>query len=115
MTRLVATTYPLSDVPFARRVRETLAEHAWDLESEEGVALLEALLRVSYPVATIVSTSAVAPYGGIVVAQLLEIHRDGDSSPQRTSIAAFAATRPEQAEGPALGTASVALAARRSP
>jgi len=53
VTRVLAVCIPATDDSFGERVRSVVARHTVDLESPEGVALMQALLRERFPFATV--------------------------------------------------------------
>lgn len=79
MTRVVATCSPTSDAGFAERVGRVVAQDRWDLGSPAGIALVETVLRQSYPMAAIVSRGGVW-LGGVLRAVRLEAFRDGSEA-----------------------------------
>jgi len=72
-----ATTFPASDASFAAYVRQVLGARRWDLQSPEGRALLQALLRHSYPVATVIAREQLVPDGRLALATVVAVYRDG--------------------------------------
>ena len=53
MDRAIAVCVPADDPVFGERVRLIVSQDRWDLGEAEGAALLEALLRRTYPSATV--------------------------------------------------------------
>jgi hypothetical protein len=86
MTRVLAVCFPPTDVSFGERVRHVVERGRWDLASPEGIALMQALLRESYPM-TIVLSRDVRLEGGWRSTLVLEVHRDGPTGPDETRIA----------------------------
>lgn len=66
---------PASDVGFAERVRHVVAQDRWDVDSPEGIALVEAVLRQSYPLATVHGHGVSAAHRRRTV--VLDVFRDG--------------------------------------
>ncbi len=76
MNDIVALCFPTSDADFRARVRAFLDAGSWELDSPEGVALLQALLRESFPVAAVVHRPhEVMP--GVRIPRVVEVYRDG--------------------------------------
>lgn len=76
MTRILPVCLPASDVGFAERVRRVLSQDRWDLDSAEAIALMQAVLRQSYPMATVLSHDGVWA-GGQRRTVVLDVYRDG--------------------------------------
>lgn len=76
MSPVEAICVPASDVTFGDRVRGLIRNEHWDLQSPEGIGLMQTLLRGSYPNATVLpremerSETLAAPI-------MLEVLRDG--------------------------------------
>ena len=62
--RVLAACNPKSDAGFAERVRRVVAQDQWDLGSPEGIALVQAVLRQSYPMAAVLSRGGLWSGGG---------------------------------------------------
>lgn len=77
MTSVVAVCLPASDVGFGERVRHVVSRERdqWDLDSPAGIALLQAILRETYPSATVLSHGVSA--GGRRRTVVLDVYRDG--------------------------------------
>jgi hypothetical protein len=80
--RVLAVCFPASDIGFGERVRNVVAQKPWDLRSPEGQALLQTILRESYPYAT-VAPAATTLDGGWHPPVLVHVYRDGDTGPTR--------------------------------
>ena len=76
MMRVLTACNPASDAGFGERVRDVVARDTWDLASPEGVALVQAVLRETYPLATVTSRDGVWS-GGVRRTSVLDVHRDG--------------------------------------
>jgi len=76
LTHVLAACNPKSDAGFAERVRRVVAQDQWDLGSPEGIALVQAVLRQSYPMAAVLSRGGVWS-GGVRRALVLDVFRDG--------------------------------------
>lgn len=76
MSRVLAVCTPDSDLSFGEHVRGVVAEDRFDLRSPEGVALIEALLRKSYPMATVLPKD-IGAAGGWHATLVVEVDRDG--------------------------------------
>ena len=75
MSRVLAVALPASDAAFSERVRHVVSQDRWDLDSPEGTALVQAVLRQSYPTATVVPHGVSAGARHRTVA--LDVYRDG--------------------------------------
>ena len=77
MTSVLAVCLPAFDVGFGERVRHVVSRERdrWDLDSPEGLALLQAVLRENYPSATVLSHGVSA--GGRRRTVVLDVYRDG--------------------------------------
>jgi hypothetical protein len=76
MSPVEAICVPASDVTFGDRVRGLIRNEHWDLQSPEGIGLMQALLRGSYPNATVLPRAMGHPE--VPAAPLmLEVVRDG--------------------------------------
>lgn len=84
MTRVLAACNPKSDAGFAERVRRVVAQDQWDLGSPEGIALVQAVLRQSYPMAAVLSRGGMWS-GGVRRTLVLDVFRDG--SPEGADLA----------------------------
>jgi hypothetical protein len=78
VTRVLAVCFPATDVRFGERVRRVIDRGSWDLASPEGIALIQALLRESYPMATVLPSDAQLG-GGWQPTLVLDVHRDGST------------------------------------
>ena len=76
MSRVIAVCLPASDAAFGERVRRVVAQDRGDLGSPHGSGQLQATLRESYPLATVVSQGGVWA-GGLRRTVVLDVHRDG--------------------------------------
>ncbi len=74
--RVLAVCLPTSDASFGERVRRLVAQDRWDVQSRDGVAELQSVLRQSYPMATVVSRDGVSA-GGVLRTVVLNVFRDG--------------------------------------
>ena len=79
MTSVLTVCRPASDVSFEARVRHVVDAERWDLDSPEGAALLQAVLRHTYPSATVRDNRGIIA-GGARRAVVLDVDRDGDPS-----------------------------------
>ena len=104
MSRILATCLPASDVAFGERVRQVVSRDGWDLDSPEGLALVEEVLRGSYPRATVRSHGVWAGTRRRTI--VVEVYRDGPPE------AAALALRWAEAVYDQSGTAAYRLAAR---
>ncbi len=75
MTRVLAVCLPASDAGFGERVRHVVAQDRWDLDSPEGLALMQAVLRGTYPMATVLSHGVAS--GGRQRTVAVDVYRDG--------------------------------------
>jgi hypothetical protein len=75
MNSLVPVCFPSSDVRFGEQVRSFVHRERWHLDGAEGVALLQALLRTSYPMASVSSHEQVLSRDGHTVT-VTEAYRD---------------------------------------
>jgi hypothetical protein len=80
VTRVLAVCFPATDLTFGERVRRAVDRGPWDLASPEGIALMQALLRESYPMATVLLRGAQLG-GGWRPTLVLDVHRDGSTEP----------------------------------
>ncbi len=85
MTRVVAACLPSSDAGFGERVRHVIDQGRWDLGSPEGIRLVQAVLRRSYPMATVVGHGGVWS-GGVRRTVLLDVYRDGTPDAARDAM-----------------------------
>jgi hypothetical protein len=76
MKAVVPVCFPAADVQFGQRVRTFVYGHRWHLDSPEGVALLQALLRESYPMATVIPGRRRLSADPEAV-PILDVYRDG--------------------------------------
>lgn len=76
MSPVEAICVPASDVTFGDRVRGLIRNEHWDLESPEGIGLMQTLLRGSYPNA-IVQPHAMERSETLAAPIMLEVLRDG--------------------------------------
>ena len=104
MSRVLAICLPASDVGFGERVKRVVAQDRWDLDSPEGLALMQAVLRGSYPKATVLSHGVAA--GGQRRTVVLDVYRDGHPE------AAALATSWVEAVYDRSGTSAYRIAAR---
>lgn len=75
MSRVVTVCLPTSDHGFGERVRHVVDQDRWDLDSPEGLALMQSVLRGTYPMATVLSHGVAS--GGRAHTTVLEVYRDG--------------------------------------
>lgn len=73
--RVHAACQPATDVGFSERVRRVVSQDRWDLNSVEGVALMQAVLRETFPMATVLSHGVSA--GSVRRTVALDVYRDG--------------------------------------
>lgn len=111
MSAVLAVCTPSSDAVFGERVRHVVSQDRWDLDSPEGVALFEALLRQTYPMVTVLPHGVSA--GSVRRTIALDVHRDGAPGPvdprvvwagavyDRIGAAAYAQAARILGEGPA--------------
>ena len=104
MSRILATCLPASDVAFGERVRQVVSREGWDLDSPEGLALVQEALRGSYPRATLRTHGVWA--GSRRRTIVVEVYRDGPPE------AAALGLRWAEAVYDQSGTAAYRLAAR---
>lgn len=76
MNRALAVCVPPTDLKFGEWVRRLIADDAWDLGSPEGIALMQAVLRETYPEST-VKPGARTLDGGARPTLVLDVSRDG--------------------------------------
>ncbi len=76
MSRVLAVCFPVADLSFGERVRRFVEQDRWDLASPTGIALMQALLRESYPLATVRPETRRLD-GGWHPAVVLDVYRDG--------------------------------------
>ena len=67
--------YPAGDLDFRDEARRVVDGQGWDFESDEAVALMQALLQTRYPMATVIATRGVE-HGG-ESGTVLDVYRDG--------------------------------------
>jgi hypothetical protein len=79
MDRAIAVCIPADDRAFGERVRLIVSQDRWDFGEAEGVALLEAILRRTYPSAT-VRAWRVPAGGGRNRTVRVDVYRDGYTS-----------------------------------
>ncbi len=79
MDRVVAICTPPTDIGFGEHVRAIIAGGRFDLDGPEGVALMQALLRESFPRA-IVQPGLVRSSAGAAAPHTLHVHRDGSTA-----------------------------------
>lgn len=84
MSRVITACLPASDIGFRERIRDVLSEDRWDLNSPEGLALMQTVLRGTYPMATVLSHGVAA--GGRSRTTVLEIYRDGPPGAAATAL-----------------------------
>lgn len=104
MSRVLAVCLPASDVEFGERVRQVVSQDRWDLDSPEGLALMQAVLRGTYPTATVRSHGVSS--GGRRRTVVIDVYRDGPPE------AAARAVRWAEAVYDRSGTSAYRLAAR---
>ena len=76
MSRVLPICFPASDVIFGERVRRVIARSRWDLQSPEGIALMQAVLRKNYPLATVLPEIRTLD-GAWQPIRVVAVHRDG--------------------------------------
>ena len=76
MHSVVPVCFPSSDLGFGERVRGFVHSERWHLDSTEGLALLQALLRESYPLASVIAHER-ALAGDSHTVTVLDVYRDG--------------------------------------
>lgn len=76
MSHVLARCRPETDAGFQERVRTLTTRETWDLASAEGVALMQAVLRATYPLATVAEYDGVWS-GGQRRTTVVEVDRDG--------------------------------------
>ena len=76
MSKVIPVCYPGSDPGFAERVRRVVADDRVNLDSLDGIALVQAVLRATYPLASVVPTDGVSA-GGVRRTVVLDVYRDG--------------------------------------
>ena len=76
MSHVLTRCHPETDAAFAERVRQLLARDTWDLDAPEGVALMQAVLRATYPLATVVEHDGFWA-GGQRHTIVVDVDRDG--------------------------------------
>lgn len=76
LSRILAVCRPQTDLGFAERVRHVVAEDRWNPDAPEALAVVQAVLRQSYPLATVVGHDGVSA-GGIRRTVVLDVYRDG--------------------------------------
>ncbi len=75
MSRVIAVCMPASDAGFGECVRGVVAQDRWDLNSQDGLASMQAVIRGTYPMAAILSHGVAA--GGSHRTVVLDVYRDG--------------------------------------
>lgn len=75
MNSVVPVCFPTSDTRFGEHVRSFVHRERWHLDSAEGVALLQALLRTSYPMVSVSSHEQVLSRDGHTVT-VIDVFRD---------------------------------------
>lgn len=70
--------YPAADRDFRDEARRVLDGRNWDFESDEAVALMQAVLQAQYPMATVVVDRRNA--SGRDSSTFLDVYRDGVAS-----------------------------------
>ena len=75
MNRIVSATYPTGDTAFARRVHRVLGLGAWEFDSDQDVALLQGVLRTSFPMTAVVVDRSCESSSGPTTH--LSVYRDG--------------------------------------
>ena len=75
LSRVLAACIPPSDAGFRERVRHVVSQDRWNLDSLEGIALMQAVLRGTYPMATVLGHGVSA--GGVRRTVVLDVFRDG--------------------------------------
>ena len=76
MRRELLLCIPASDGTFRERVSRLVGTHPWDLRSPEGIALVQDVLRETYPSATVTAPGAFGDGNEDIVT----VHRDGGDS-----------------------------------
>jgi PAS domain S-box-containing protein len=92
MTLIVTVTHPPSDRGFARHVHETLGNADWALDSPAGLALLQSLLRTSYPLASVVAQEQPSLHGNRGPDARVMVFRDGVAAADAESLGWLGAT-----------------------
>ena len=85
VSRVLPICFPASDVIFGERVRRVIAHNRWDLQSPEGIALMQAVLRRSYPMATVLREVQTLD-GGWQPTRIVAVHRDGRRGSIRANV-----------------------------
>jgi hypothetical protein len=76
MSKVIPVCYPGTDAGFGERVRRVVADDRVHLDALDGVALVQAVLRATYPLAAVVATDGVSA-GGVRQTVVLDVYRDG--------------------------------------
>ncbi len=82
MNGVLAVCCPPTDVTFGQWVRSVIADDTWDLRSREGIALMQAVLRQTYPAST-VKHAARTLDGGARPILVLDVCREGGDRSER--------------------------------
>ena len=85
MSHVLAVCQPASDAGFSERVQHVVAQDRWDMDSPEGIALMQGVLRETYPMATVVGHDGVWA-GGTRRTIVLNVWRDGLSVPRDPAV-----------------------------
>jgi hypothetical protein len=73
---VLAVCFPATDISFGERVRAAIGTDHWDLTSLEGLALMQSVLRQSYPLATVRRESRTLD-GRRAPTLVVDVYRDG--------------------------------------
>ena len=75
MNSVVPVCFPSSDARFGEHVRSFVHRERWQLDSPEGVALLQSLIRTSYTMVSVSSREQVLSRDGHTVT-VIDVYRD---------------------------------------
>jgi hypothetical protein len=98
VTTIVPVLYPDGDASFCATARSVLTAAPWDFGSDEDIALMAAVLRRSYPLASVVVDRAGEP--GSASGTFVGVLRDGASATASADVAWLSAVY-DRAAGPA--------------
>ena len=85
MTDVVPAFYPAGDRTFREAAQHVLEGRDWDFESDAGVALLQAVLQTSFPMATVVADRS--SESGWAARTFVDFFRDGAASIAQETLA----------------------------
>jgi hypothetical protein len=85
MSAVFPVFYPAADLDFRDEAGRVLDGHAWDFESDEAVALMQAVLQTRYPMASVIATRGVGRGGER--STVLDVYRDGVASMAAATLA----------------------------